>query len=107
MRSTGGWQDCVFQINHDYRKFTLSVNQHGMDKSALEWATKKRSINDFQRFLEDNRNMVPDSVSQKMERLHDDTDKAMPVDIGDKESRDEDGQRIEEYNALMNEVRIT
>ena len=77
-----------------------------MDKSALEWATKKRSINDFQRFLEDNRNMVPDSVSQKMERLHDDKDETMIVDIGDKESKDEDGQRIEEYNALMNEVRI-
>ena len=50
--------------------------------------------------------MVPDSVSQKMERLHDDADEPMPVDIGDKESKDEDGQRIEEYNALMNEVRI-
>lgn len=43
--------------------FQQADDKHEFRKSAHEWATKQKSINDFQLFLEDNKNMVSQTGS--------------------------------------------
>ena len=45
------------------------MDKHEIRKSALEWATKQKSITDFQQFLEENKNMVPTSVTACAQKL--------------------------------------
>ena len=43
--------------------FQQADDKHEIRKSAHEWATKQKSINDFQQFLEDNKNMVSSALN--------------------------------------------
>ena len=72
-------------------------------KSSYEWKYKKKSIQDFQQFIEDNKEFVPTEISQGCANIATNLtkDTKAQVQSNDNVTDKTEERNIEEYNTLM------
>ena len=87
------------QTNND----TAIEDEHSIRKSSYEWKYKKKSIQDFQQFLDENKEYVPKEISKGCSSLAANLTNERS-ETSDFASDTIEEKNIEEYNTLMKAV---